>query len=198
MITAEVHQRLAAIRERHHGTEWEASGTYVGTTWSGAADWSGPIDDRELIATAAPEDAQQIADDHNDIPFLLALLEERDSQLAAVRDLHSEDLFRGHLSNGCASCSGGTYPCPTIVTLDKTTGIIATGAVLDRVDVARALHRADMDSTFLGPGAQDWESVNQAYYFKRADAILALPGAREVSVSIEVSQAPDEAHDLGF
>lgn len=33
--------------------------------------------------------------------------------LAGVLDLHQEDLFRGHLSNGCKTCSGGEWPCAT-------------------------------------------------------------------------------------
>lgn len=41
-----------------------------------------------------------------DVPVLVAALR-------AVLALHQEDIFRGHLSNGCATC-GGDYPCPTI------------------------------------------------------------------------------------
>jgi hypothetical protein len=38
-----------------------------------------------------------------------------------VRELHSEDIFRGHLSNGCRTCGNGDngYPCPTIIALDS-------------------------------------------------------------------------------
>ena len=44
------------------------------------------------------------------------------AQIDAIRELHAEDLFRGHLSNGCKTC-GPTgdvgYPCPTIAALDE-------------------------------------------------------------------------------
>lgn len=33
--------------------------------------------------------------------------------LRAVLDLHQEDLFRGHLSNGCKVCDAD-YPCQTV------------------------------------------------------------------------------------
>lgn len=33
--------------------------------------------------------------------------------LQAVLNLHQEDLFRGHLSNGCKTCEGGEWPCAT-------------------------------------------------------------------------------------
>ena len=49
-------------------------------------------------------------------PLILA---EVDEKLRTVRELHSEDIFRGHLSNGCKTCGGGVgYPCPTITALD--------------------------------------------------------------------------------
>ena len=47
---------------------WDAYGTTVATRWSGAADWSGPIDDREQVANAAPEDVDAIVDAHNESP----------------------------------------------------------------------------------------------------------------------------------
>lgn len=52
-------------------------------------------------------------------PLILA---EVDEKLNAIRELHSEDLFRGHLSNGCKTCGhvGDIgYPCPTILALDS-------------------------------------------------------------------------------
>lgn len=51
-------------------------------------------------------------------PLILA---EVDEKLKAVRELHSEDIFRGHLSNGCRTCGNGDngYPCPTIIALDS-------------------------------------------------------------------------------
>lgn len=51
-------------------------------------------------------------------PLILA---EVDEKLQAIRELHAEDLFRGHLSNGCKTCGHGDglgYPCPTISALD--------------------------------------------------------------------------------
>lgn len=52
-------------------------------------------------------------------PFILS---EVDEKLKAIRELHAEDLFRGHLSNGCRTCGpvGDVgYPCPTILALDS-------------------------------------------------------------------------------
>lgn len=50
-------------------------------------------------------------------PLILA---EVDEKLQTIRELHSEDIFRGHLSNGCKTCGGGVgYPCPTILALDS-------------------------------------------------------------------------------
>ena len=51
---------------------WEASGNYIGTTWSGAQDWSGPIDDRELVAQASEGDAEFIAAARTNVPSLVA------------------------------------------------------------------------------------------------------------------------------
>lgn len=49
------------------------------------------------------------------------LLREAQAALDAVRELHTEDVFRGHLSNGCRTCGGGVgWPCPTIKALDAT------------------------------------------------------------------------------
>lgn len=46
-----------------------------------------------------------------------------EAEVEALRDLHAEDLFRGHLSNGCRTC-GQTgdvgYPCPTIAALEES------------------------------------------------------------------------------
>lgn len=51
-------------------------------------------------------------------PLILAEVEEK---LKAIRELHAEDIFRGHLSNGCRTCGNGDngYPCPTIFALDS-------------------------------------------------------------------------------
>jgi hypothetical protein len=53
-------------------------------------------------------------------PLILA---EVDEKLKTVRELHAEDLFRGHLSNGCKTCGNVGdigYPCPTIIALDAS------------------------------------------------------------------------------
>ena len=54
-------------------------------------------------------DAEFIAASRTTVPALLDALE-------AVLALHREDLFRGHLSNGCRICGHGRdgYPCPTV------------------------------------------------------------------------------------
>ena len=51
------------------------------------------------------------------------MLKEANTKLDAVRELHSEDLFRGHLSNGCKTCGNVGdigYPCPTILALNSS------------------------------------------------------------------------------
>ena len=65
---AGIEQRAAAATEG----PWEASGSHVVTSWTGASDWSGPIDDRELVATASPADAALIADARTVVPALTA------------------------------------------------------------------------------------------------------------------------------
>lgn len=52
------------------------------------------------------KDAEFISAARTDIPRLLAALD-------GVLALHYEDLFRGHLSNGCKTC-GHDWPCPTV------------------------------------------------------------------------------------
>lgn len=50
------------------------------------------------------------------------ILAEVDEKLQTIRELHAEDLFRGHLSNGCKTCGNVGdigYPCPTILALDS-------------------------------------------------------------------------------
>jgi hypothetical protein len=39
----------------------------------------------------------------------------------AVLALHTEDLFRGHLCNGCQVCGNGEngYPCPTVAAIEN-------------------------------------------------------------------------------
>jgi hypothetical protein len=60
---------------------------------------------------------------HEDVPYLLAMVREQRAALDRVRALHTEDVFRGHLSNGCKTCGGGAdWPCPTIAALTATEG----------------------------------------------------------------------------
>jgi hypothetical protein len=41
----------------------------------------------------------------------------------AVLVEHSEDMFRGHLSNGCRICGGGRgWPCPTVGAIREALG----------------------------------------------------------------------------
>lgn len=50
------------------------------------------------------------------------ILADVDEKLQAIRELHAEDIFRGHLSNGCKTCGNVGdigYPCPTILALDS-------------------------------------------------------------------------------
>jgi hypothetical protein len=59
------------------------------------------------------------------ISDLLAVAREQQAQLDKVRELHAEDLFRGHLSNGCRTCGpiGDIgYPCPTIAAITAMEG----------------------------------------------------------------------------
>ena len=108
---------LAGIKKRAAAaTEgpWEASGSHVVTSWTGASDWSGPIDDRELVATASPADAALIADARTVVPALTA----------AVRDvlaLHREGgEVLGYDAEGvldyipaCVECDQA-WPCATV------------------------------------------------------------------------------------
>lgn len=83
-------------------------------------------DVRDAIYKAMPDDS--ITHDESEYlaqtavsvakPLILA---EVDEKLKAIRELHAEDLFRGHLSNGCKTCGNVGdigYPCPTIIALD--------------------------------------------------------------------------------
>ena len=98
---AGIEQRTAAATEG----PWEASGSHVVTSWTGASDWSGPIDDRELVATASPADAAFIADARTVVPALTA----------AVRDVlalhYAEPYAQG--PDYCAECDLQS-PCPTV------------------------------------------------------------------------------------
>lgn len=70
---------------------------------------NGETPDRDLVAEAAYDNAEFIAAARTTVPALVDALE-------AVLAIHREDLFRGHLSNGCRICGHGAdgYPCPTV------------------------------------------------------------------------------------
>ena len=54
-----------------------------------------------------------------DRAYLLDLARKQQAALDAVKALHTEDVFRGHLSNGCRVCGGGAgWPCPTTEALE--------------------------------------------------------------------------------
>lgn len=86
-----------------------------GTNWR----WSIPANperDSDLILAAS------IAD----VPWLLDENAKLRAALDAVAKLHEEDLFRGHLSNGCKACGNGNngqgWPCPTVRTITEALG----------------------------------------------------------------------------
>jgi len=72
---------------------------------------------RELIAdTFKIGDREFYAEAPTDITRLLAAVE-------VVTALHTEDMFRGHMSNGCKVCGGGVgWPCPTVAALSEALG----------------------------------------------------------------------------
>ena len=73
---------------------------------------------------------------HSAVPGALTVREYRDVQVAyrddharliaaveAVLVEHSEDVFRGHLSNGCRICGGSMgWPCPTVGAITEALG----------------------------------------------------------------------------
>lgn len=71
--------RLAQIRTRvaaRQGTTWYADGGYVVQDASGARDDRGnQVDDRQPVARSDQVTAQEIADDHNDLEWLLDLID---------------------------------------------------------------------------------------------------------------------------
>ena len=69
MIVNEYLRRL--VDEATHGP-WTAHEGVVGAEWSGASDWSGPVDDRTLVAEAGEADAEFIAAARTAVPALLA------------------------------------------------------------------------------------------------------------------------------
>jgi hypothetical protein len=87
----------------------------------------------EAVRTAFHEVTHNDAFTHEEAEFLAQtavsvakpiILAEVGEKLTAIRELHKEDLFRGHLSNGCKTCGHGDglgYPCPTIIALDALT-----------------------------------------------------------------------------
>lgn len=101
---------------------WESHGTTAATAWSGAGDYSGPVDDREPVANASPEDVSAIVDAHSTLPALLTAAEN-------VLELHTETVH-GECSI-CFECtyndgyevdySPYDYPCPTVRSIETAT-----------------------------------------------------------------------------
>ena len=67
------------VDEATHGP-WTAHEGVVSAEWSGASGWSGPIDDRMLVADAGAADAEFIAASREAVPALLRQLEEAESE----------------------------------------------------------------------------------------------------------------------
>lgn len=60
-----------------------------------------------------------------DVRYLLAELRKAHEALERVAELHTEDIFRGHLSNGCKTCGNvgdAGYPCPTAAAVAAAKG----------------------------------------------------------------------------
>lgn len=74
------------------------------------------VNEPDLVAADIPRlaDAALIAHAPTDQAKLIAAIE-------AVAELHHEDLFRGHLSNGCKVC-GHDWPCATYAALTQALG----------------------------------------------------------------------------
>ena len=93
---------------------WEAHGTTAATAWSGASDYSGPIDDREPVANASPEDVSAIVDAHNSLPSLLTAVEnvlKRHQPKYLIRD---GEWFPAN----CTVCEPWTWPCLTVQAIE--------------------------------------------------------------------------------
>lgn len=62
-------QKIRA-RAGFNDTTFESGNGTVATAWSGASDYSGPIDDREYVADSTPSGARAIADALNTVPVM--------------------------------------------------------------------------------------------------------------------------------
>lgn len=58
------------VRAGFNDVTFESGNGTVSTAWSGAADYSGPIDDREPVADSFPSGAKAIADALNAVPVM--------------------------------------------------------------------------------------------------------------------------------
>lgn len=88
-------EELAAIRERADvpGTPWESFGTGVNTMWTGAHDWSGPVDDRTpVVLDCDPRVSEFIAHAPTDIAALLAEVERLTERLRAEESSHGDTI----------------------------------------------------------------------------------------------------------
>lgn len=95
------------VRAGFNDVTFESGNGTVSTAWSGAADYSGPIDDREPVADSFPSGAKAIADALNAVPVMeraladvLALADELDAehpdQAQAIRRTVTEALSVVH------------------------------------------------------------------------------------------------------
>lgn len=62
--------RKIRTRAGFNDTTFESGNGTISTAWSGASDYSGPIDDREYVADSTPSGARAIADALNAVPVM--------------------------------------------------------------------------------------------------------------------------------
>lgn len=91
---------------------------FVSTKATGAADWNGPLDDREAIAESWTEGGAAIADALNALPAFIRMVE-------AVLGLH-QPVLRGnrYVCEHCHYEDGPvvTFPCLTVRALEAVIG----------------------------------------------------------------------------
>lgn len=73
-------EQLRKLADESTHEPWTAHEGVVGAEWSGASDWSGPIDDRTLVAQAGEADAEFIAAARTAVPELLREIELSESE----------------------------------------------------------------------------------------------------------------------
>lgn len=73
-------EQLRKLTDKATHGPWTAHEGVVGAEWSGAYDWSGPVDDRVLVADAGEADAEFIAASREAVPAMLRELEISESE----------------------------------------------------------------------------------------------------------------------